>query len=141
LFKDNIAYDGIADIAFIAISSTNGKFGGVRTSNTHYFASKGPTGLYAPGVQFVGPVFIGDISAYDDATPVIVLGSAADTRITGGDMLQANGKPIQVSGLTQLKFTDGSDSHGNLLTAQANRAVYQQNGADVTTQIVANAAP
>ncbi|HYD83969.1 MAG TPA: immunoglobulin domain-containing protein, partial [Opitutus sp.] len=41
LFKDNVTYDGIADISFIAISSSNGKFGGVRTANANYFAAKG----------------------------------------------------------------------------------------------------
>ncbi|HYP17192.1 MAG TPA: family 43 glycosylhydrolase, partial [Opitutus sp.] len=131
-------YDGIADIAFIAIASANGKFGGVRTSNANYFASKGVTGIYAPGVAFQGPVYFGDISAAEAATPMIVLGSASDVRVTGGDMLQMNGQAVQVSGITQLKFTAGGDSHGRPLTAQANRAVYQQNGADVTAQIVAN---
>ena len=135
------AYDGLADIAFIAISSTNGKFGGLRTSNGSYFATKGFTGVYAPGVQFQGPVFIGDISASDAATPVIMIGSSPDTRITGGDLLQGNGRAVQVSGLTALKFTAGGDSHGNALTAKTNRAVLQQSGVDVTTQLVVNSSP
>ncbi len=134
-------YDGLADIAFIAISSTNGKFGGLRTSNGSYFATKGMTGVYAPGVAFQGPVFIGDISASDTATPVIIIGSSPDTRITGGDLLQANGQPVKVSGLTQLKFTGGGDSHGNTLSAKTSRAVLQQNGVDVTAQVVVNPSP
>jgi hypothetical protein len=129
-------YDGIADIAFIAILSTNGKFGGVRTANASYFASRGYTGLYAPGVEFTGPVYLGDLSAFDMAKPVIVLGSASDVRITGGDLLQNNRQPVQVSGITQLRFTDGSDSHANLLPAQTNQALLQQDGIDVTKQIV-----
>ncbi|HYP18234.1 MAG TPA: hypothetical protein VEQ65_13560, partial [Opitutus sp.] len=132
------AYDGIADLAFIAIASANGKFGGLRTSNANYFAAKGLTGVYAPGVAFQGPVFIGDITAFDAAKPVLVLGSAADARITGGDLLQTNGQPVQVSGLSQLKFTAGGDSHGNPLAAQANQAVLQQDGVNVTSQIVVN---
>jgi hypothetical protein len=136
--KSGTVYDGLADIAFVAISSTNGKFGGLRTSNTSYFATKGFTGVYAPGVEFTGPLFIGDINAQDQATPMIVIGSGSDTRITGGDLLQANGQPVKVAGLTQLKFTLGSDSHGNLLAAKNNRAVLLQNGVDVTNQIVVN---
>ncbi len=61
-------YDGVADIAFIAISSANGKFGGVRTANAVYQNGVGMVGLYAPGVEFLGPVFIGDIRGSDDAS-------------------------------------------------------------------------
>ncbi len=138
---DTTNYDGIAGIAFIAIASTNGKFGGVRTSDATYFATQGMTGIYAPGVQFTGPVFIGDISAFNTATPVILLGSVSDARITGGDLLQDNDQPVQVSGISQLKFTAGIDSQGNPLPAQSNQGTLQQNGSDVTAQIVVNPAP
>ncbi len=131
-------YDGVADLAFVAISSTNGKFGGLRTANASYFATKGFTGVYAPNVQFTGPVFVGDINASSAATPVLVIGSSSDTRITGGDLLQANSQPVQVAGLTQLKFTAGTDSGGNLLAAKNNQAVLKQNGTDVTATIVVN---
>jgi hypothetical protein len=135
------AYDGVADIAFIAISSTNGKFGGLRASDANCIATKGLTGIYAPGVQFTGPVFISDINASAAAMPVFIIGSSSDTRITGGDLQQANGLPVKVSGLTQLKFTDGTKSSSAILPAQTNKAVLQQNGADVTAQIVVNPSP
>jgi hypothetical protein len=133
------AYDGVAGIAFIAITSTNGKFGGLRASDANCIAMKGITGIYAPGVQFTGPVFISDINASGSAAPVFIIGSSPDTRITGGDLQQANGQPVKVSGLTQLKFTDGTKSSGAILPAQTNKAVLQQNGVDVTAQIVVNA--
>jgi hypothetical protein len=136
LFRDDVTYDGFADIAFVAIASSNGKFGGLRTANASYFGTSGLTGVNAPGVQFTGPVFIGDMNASDTAVPVILLGSAGDVRITGGDMLQANSAAVEVSGITQLKFAAGTTSHGTLLPAQANRARFLQNGVDVTTQIV-----
>lgn len=129
-------YDGVADFAFIAISTTNGKFGGLRASNASCFATTGLTGIYAPGVQFLGPVFIGDINASDAATPVFMIGSSPDTRITGGDLFQTNGQPVRVSGLTQLKFTDGGTSNNTLLPAQTNKALLQQAGVDMTAQIV-----
>jgi len=143
LFQGHSAttYDGFAGLAFIAISSTNGKFGGVRASNGSLYATNGLTGVNAPGVQFQGPVFIGNINAFATATPVIIIGSSPDTRITGGDLSQPNGQPVKVSGITQLKFTAGSDSAGNLLTAKVDRAVLQQSGADVTAQIVVNPSP
>jgi poly(3-hydroxybutyrate) depolymerase len=142
LFKNGVAYDGVADIAFIAISSTDGQFGGVRTADTNYFATKGYTGLYAPGVTFTGPVYIGNLSAFAAAIPVLVLGGATgDTWITGGDLLQGNGQPVKVSGITQLKFMAGTDSNGNVLSAKANRATFQQDGTDVTSQVVVNPGP
>ena len=78
------------------------------------------------------------MSAFASATPALVLGSATDTRINGGDMLQPNGQPIKTSGVTQLKFVAGVTSHGANLSAQTNKARFQQDGTDVTTQIVVN---
>lgn len=141
LFRNDVTYDGHADIAFIAISSTNGKFGGVRTANANYFATKGLTGIYAPGIQFLGPVFVGDLSASDAAKPVLVLGSCDDVRITGGSLLQANGQPVAVDGLTHLSFTAGTTSHDVYVPAQTNQARLEQNGVNVTAQVLANPMP
>ena len=133
--RGSTQYDGLSDIAFVAIASTNGKFGGLRGSNASFFATKGLTGVYAPGIEFTGPVFVGDIRAVDDATPVLQIGSGSDVRITGGDLLQENGRAVQVSGFTQVRFTAGSNSHGTTFPAQANRARFEQNGTDITSQI------
>jgi hypothetical protein len=138
LFKDGTSYDGVADIAFIAISSPTGKFGSLRTANATYFASGGFTGLYAPGVEFAGPVFIGNVSASDNAQSVLVIGSTAEVRITGGDLAQPNGRAVQVKGVSRLRFADGSTSGGDLLPAQSNKARFEDDGADVTAQIVVN---
>ncbi len=138
LFRADVTYDGVADIASLTIVSASGKFGGMRSGNTSYFATAGYTGLFAPGVQFTGVVYLGEISASDTATPVLVIGSASDTRITGGDLLQANGRAVQVNGVSQLRFVSGTTSHSVPLAAQANRARFEQNGTDVTAQIVGN---
>ncbi|HWA85847.1 MAG TPA: endo-1,4-beta-xylanase [Opitutus sp.] len=135
---ETTAYDGVADVAFIAIASTDGKFGGLRASDARCWATAGYTGVYAPGVAFVGPVYLGDIDARDNATPVIVVGSTDDARITGGDLQQTNGAHVLVHGLKQLKFTGGGDSGGNVMPAQMNQAVLEEDGADVTSQIVVN---
>jgi cyclophilin family peptidyl-prolyl cis-trans isomerase len=136
---ESTSYDGFANIGFIAISSIDGKFGKLGAANAHFYHVKGFTGLYAPGVAFQGPVYIGDIHAFDAARPVLIIGSAAgDTRITGGNLVQPNNQPVVVSGLTQLKFTDGSDSGGHILSAQVNHATLLQNDLNVTSQIVVN---
>lgn len=133
----NTNYDGVADLAFVAISSTNGKFGGLRTANATYWAEKGITGVYAPGVEFTGPVYIGDINAKTNATPYLKIGAAdVEVRITGGDLTQDNGRAVQVDGFTQLHFKDGSTSGGTMLAAQANKGQLVKNGVDVTTQVV-----
>lgn len=134
--KSAVAYDGVADIAFVAISTTNGKFGGLRTSNTSYWSTKGITGVYAPGVEFTGPVFVGDINAMTSATPYLLIGKAdVEVRITGGDLTQDNARAVQIDGFTQLHFKDGTKSTGATLTAQANKAQLVQNGVDVTSSV------
>lgn len=139
LFIEGVTYSGVADIAFIAIMSQNGRFGGVRTANTVFWASKGRTGIYAPGVTFEGPVYIGDIEAYESATPTIMLGGAkGNTWITGGNMNQPNRRAVEVAGLTQLAFKPGTDSHGKPFPARPNEARYQQESEDVTAKIVLN---
>ncbi len=138
LFRNDVNYDGVADLGYIVILSANGKFGGLRAADASFFATGGFAGIYAPGVEFTGPVYVGDISASDDATPVLLLGSAADVRITGGNLLQQNGQPVRVSGISQVQFADGTTSQGVRLPAQINQARFEQNDADVTDQLVVN---
>ena len=136
LYRDDVTYDGMAGLAFIAITSTDGQFGGLRAANANFYATRGLTGVYAPDVHFSGPVFVGEITAVDDATPVLRIGSGGDVRITGGDLSQSNNRAVQVSGIAQLKFTAGSSSHGASFPVQTNQARLEQDGVDVTSQIV-----
>lgn len=135
---DSTRYDGIADLAFIAIASRNGRFGGVRTANTRFSASAGAVGLYAPNVVFDGPVFVGNINAGGSARPMLVGGSVGEMRICGGDLFQDNGRPVQVSGIVQIVFTAGIDAHGKPVSAKGNRGRLEDDGQDVTAQVVMN---
>lgn len=134
--KDGAELDGTADIAFIAITSENGKFGSVRTGNVSYFAERGVTGLYAPGVVFQGVVEVGDVTAFGEAEPVLVSGSANEVRVVGGDVEQANDAAVTVSGVRRIKFAGGEDAQGRALTAKVNRGVFKENGRDVTASLV-----
>jgi hypothetical protein len=138
IFQADVRYDGIADLAYVVLIPGSNKFGGIRAAGASFFAHRGYTGIYAPTVEFHGPVFVGDIDAFDSAQPVLVLGSATDVRITGGALAQTNGAPVQVSGLAQLRFVDGTNSHGVLLPAQHNQGLLKNRGTDVTNQIVVN---
>ena len=129
-------YEGTAGVAFVAITSTNGQFGGIRAANATFYAVRGLTGIYAPDVSFTGPVFVGNIVAATEATGVLRLGSSTDVRIIGGNLEQFNARAVQVSGVTQLKFTAGITSHGVARPAQTNQARLEQDGVDVTSQIV-----
>lgn len=139
LFKDGVTYGGIADVAYVAILSADGKFGGLRSANVNYYATKGLTGVYAPGVEFTGPVYIGDITAFDDAEPVLVVGGArGDTWIAGGDLEQMNGRAVGVRGLTRLEYRGGTTSHSGILQARMNKGRLELDGLDVTAEIVVN---
>ncbi|MEY4939659.1 MAG: hypothetical protein RIQ93_1394 [Verrucomicrobiota bacterium] len=136
LFRDEVVYDGMADLAALSITSTNGRFGSVRTANVRYSSATGITGVYAPGVTIDGPLFIGDIAASGTATPVILVGGAGDPRITGGDLLQLNAQAVQVDGLTRVQMTAGTNSHRVAQPAQPLRGRLERNGVDVTAQLV-----
>jgi hypothetical protein len=136
LFRDGVSYGGVADIASVVIVSPDGKFGGLRAGNVNFVATKGLAGVCAPGVQFYGPVYVGNITAADTASPMLLVGSASEVRITGGDLWQANSQPVQVGGFLQLAFTDGMTSQGVLLPARLNQGRLQQNGLDVGTLFV-----
>jgi hypothetical protein len=138
LFRDGVQYDGFAGLAYVAIQSADGQFGGLRAANANFFATSGVTGIYAPGVHFNGPVFVGEITAAENATPVLMIGGGDNVRITGGDLLQDNARPVEVSGIGLLQFTAGSSSHGQIFAAQSNQAQLVEDGTDVTAQIVAN---
>ncbi|ACB76517.1 non-reducing end alpha-L-arabinofuranosidase family hydrolase [Opitutus terrae] len=136
LFRDEVSYDGFADLAYVAIASANGRFGGLRAANAGFRATAGLTGVYAPGVEFAGPVFVNDITAFDAATPVLLLGAATDVRITGGALAQDNGRAVAVSGFDRLQFTNGSNSHGAIAAAQPCGARLERYGLDVTARLV-----
>jgi hypothetical protein len=139
IFRAGTAYDGVADVALLAISSPTSAFGAVLSANAHYWHDRGITGIYAPGVTFSsgGRVFLHDLGARGSATPVVRLGGATDVRITGGDLKQDNNASIVVSGMAQIRMAAGTDSHGNALAARTNQGrLVDLAGADVTATTI-----
>jgi hypothetical protein len=136
LFQTGTIYDGWADIGVVSIASVDGNFAALRTANANYFGVNGRIGVYAPGVLFSGAVYVGDIDAASGANAVLMLGSVADARITGGNMFQDNGGSVEVSGITRLQYTAGTSSGGALLIEPTNRGRFTTKGVDVTAQIV-----
>jgi hypothetical protein len=136
IFRSDVTYDGWADVANLSIQSANGQFGGVRAGNASFNGTQGMVGVSAPGVTFTGPLIVADVVAADAAQPMLLAGGVSDARIAGGDMAQSNGRAIQVSGIARLQFTGGTSSHGATIAAQRNAGRFEQNGVDVTAQIV-----
>ncbi len=137
MWRSDVQYDGMADLRYVAILSGNGKFGGLRAANVRFSGSRGHTGIFAPGVQFSGPVYVGDIHANSLCTPTMILGSANDVRVCGGDFSQRNGQAIHVKGISLVRFTQGGNAHGVERPARRNLGVLVEDGHDVTRQIVA----
>lgn len=137
LFRDGEIYDGFADVALLAIAAgeepgLGGFFGG----NASFFATEGLTGLYAPAVP-AGVVRVHDISAADEALPVLVTGTVAEIGVTGGSLEQPNGKAVAIGDVTSLRMLDGTNSHGVFLAAQPLRSRLERNGEDVTDAVLA----
>ncbi|MEO5958296.1 MAG: immunoglobulin domain-containing protein [Opitutaceae bacterium] len=135
LFRSNVTYDGMADIASLTIHTLYGQFGGVRTANASYFANAGYTGLYAPGVEF-DRVYIGDINASDTASPTFTVRISHATEIHGGDALQSNNRWVQVGSMTVIHFEAGTKSDGTFQPAQSNRARFELDGMDTTERTI-----
>ncbi len=141
LFRAGEVYDGVADVATLAILSRNGRFGSVFAGDAHFFATRSLTGIFAPNVQFGGSVTVSDITASDSATPMLMLGQAGEVRIAGGDLGQLNNQPVRAGMINRVQFVDGTASSGRLMPAQTIQGRLQQNGRDVTTTMTAGSAP
>jgi len=140
LFRNDVTYDGVADIALLSITSADGHFGGIRASNAEFSAARGLTGINAPGIQFAGPVNLHNISASDSATPVLLTGEIETGQIgvTGGDLAQPNGRAVLVGEAQRIAMIAGTTSHNVAQPAHANCARCLRNNEDVTAQLVLN---
>lgn len=143
VLKQGVTYDGLADLALINISSPMGQFGGVRVGNARFSATSGNVGLYAPGVNFTGPVILHEIDASGTASPKLVTGTvvgfpgfAGEIRIAGGDLKQTNNQAIDYGTASGVRMSAGTNSHGVGLPAQANQGRLVRNGQDVTASVI-----
>jgi hypothetical protein len=143
VLKSGVTYDGFANVALITISSTNGQFGGVRIGNALLSGSSGNVGLVAAGVNFTGPIVIGDIDASGTASPKLLTGTVAgltgfpgEIRIAGGDLLQTNGRALEFGTATAVRMGAGTNAHGVSLPAKTVAGRLERNGQDVTSTVV-----
>jgi hypothetical protein len=142
LFRAGEMYDGIADLALVHIKpdpiNPNGSaFGGLRLGNVHFWRARDRTGIYAPNVHVQGGVRVHNVTAYDDATPVIWFGRNSQfgsVEILGGDLVQPNAQPIgSGSYVYSVNAQAGATSHGVPLPRQSPRAQLIDETGKVTT--------
>jgi hypothetical protein len=143
LFRDRESYDGIADVATLAITNPSlpGRFGGIYSGDAHYFATHGVAGIFAPSAQFTGPVTASDVSASDSAFPMLWLGQANEISIAGGNLAQPNNRAVQIGMITHVRSVDGTTSGGKTLAAQTITGRLEQNGRDVTGALTSTSTP
>lgn len=141
LFRADVRYDGVADLASLTVEANNGaaEFGSLRLGNVRFFATTGFTGVYAPDVAVQGAVTIGDIAAYDRATPVLYFGSNSQFQtlvIAGGSLFQPNQQPVLTQGFHWIDMKGGSTSSGEISPFQVVRGTLRRGGVDVTREAV-----
>lgn len=132
LFREGVAYDGVADLAALVVQSPAGRMGGLFLGNAHFFATNGVTGVEAADVTITGPARLGELTAFDQARPALVFGSLAELSVTGGDLRQDNNQAVRVQGLARVRMAAGGKSDGTALPAQPNRGRWSLHGQDVT---------
>lgn len=104
VIRDDMTYDGIADLALLTIvadpsSPAGSLFGGIQMANVAFSARSGDTGIHAPSVQVQEVVRICDITAFDSAIPKLWFGPDSKfgaVSVAGGDLEQPNGRAIQI---------------------------------------------
>ncbi len=143
LFLAGVNYDGIADLARLEIQADPvtgvSTFGAIRMGDVQFFATTGTTGIFADGVSVQGPVTVGDIAAYGNATPFLWFGNHSgfgSLSIAGGDLSQPNGRAIQTTGFQNIVMRAGTTSAGTYLPVQTVVGRVDRNGVDVTRNSV-----
>jgi len=98
--------DNFATVQRLAIvanpNNPNGStFGGINAGNAVFTGSSGVVGISAANVQVQSAVKIADLDATGTANPTLIFGTASqfgDILVTGGDLIQTNGKAINDTG-------------------------------------------
>ena len=137
LFPENENYDGRADISFIKISGS--AIGGIFCANAHFSNDVGYVGINALKVPVKNRLIIGDLDAFDDAYPILLIGSDSELisdngklLLAGGDLKQTNGKAIHVAAFDpvapfSIKTQDNVRSNGALETKRQVEAQFRNN--------------
>lgn len=120
LLKDDVTYDGIADVASLEIINSE-EMGGILAGNSVFSNTKLNVGIAASAVRVLNRVIIGDIDARGTAFPVLSFDPGSQFGqliVAGGDLVQTNETAIN------LNSNSGGPGFSSIIT-QAN---FRSNG-------------
>lgn len=134
--KINGPYPASGDAVATArrLTITGPAIGHLFLGNSRLHASTDAAGIQATGVA-ADSVVIGEIDAEASAVPSLLFGQTRTVVFSGSKMLQSNGQPVQVTGITSVDTFCGADANGQVLADQRPSAKFMDNGKDVTNTL------
>ncbi|MFO1450763.1 MAG: S8 family serine peptidase [Opitutaceae bacterium] len=133
--RPDVTYEGWASVRALGVHSSSLRVSGLRMGNARFEATTGATGLWAQGVR-ADTVFLSDIAAFAAAQPVLAVSLETEVGITGGSLLQPNGRPIVVDGVKGIRLREGASSTGQRVGPLTLQGRLERNGVDVSNTIV-----
>ena len=143
---EGVEHDGVADVQSLTIISNpldlgGSLFGGIRMANSLFSGSNGIIGISAPNISVQNSVIIGDIEASGTGLATLKFSDNSQfgsLQVAGGDLLQPNNIKIfggVNAGIDSISFIEGTDSQGNVLSAQTDNSPGWIDGIPVTSNI------
>lgn len=132
-------YDAHADLAALAVQSSDGRLGAIRCGNAAFSGAAGAVGVLAGGVAVgPGPINLHDVSAADSAVAYLEFADAPAIRIAGGDLYQMNGGAVRTAGVDAqgILLAAGTNSANVLEPARPLRGRIERSGRDASAELV-----
>jgi len=133
--RPDVTYEAWATLRALGVQTASGRINGLRMGNARFEATTGATGLWAQGVR-AQTVFLHDIAAFSSAVPVLAVAADTEVGITGGGLLQPNGRAVMVDGVSGIRLREGSSSAGQRVGPQLLLGRLERNGVDVSATIL-----
>ncbi len=124
--------DAVATARRVIVNSS--AIGGLFLGNSKLRASTDAAGIQAAGAS-ADAVVVGEIDADSSAVPSLLFGQTGGVVFSGSKMLQTNGQPVQVTGITAVETFFGADANGKVIANQRPSAKFVDNGQDVTNTL------
>jgi CubicO group peptidase (beta-lactamase class C family) len=124
--------DGVATARRVVVNGTT--MGKLFLGNTRLHASLDTSGVVAAGTS-VDAIVVGELDAENTAVPSLLFAHAREVVFSGSRMLQANGKAVQVTGISAVETFFGADANGKVLAMQRPEARFVDDGVDITNKL------
>jgi CubicO group peptidase (beta-lactamase class C family) len=108
--------------------------GQLALGNAAFRALDGVAGVTAPNTA-VDTVIVGELAADGPAVPTLRFARTGQVVFAGAKLLQPNGQPVQVSGISAVDTSFGADANGFVTAPQRPQARFIDNGVDITDKL------